>query len=873
MAPVSTVKRPIIKKRTKSFPRFQSDRWKRLSSSWRKPKGIDCRVRRKFKGTNLMPNIGYGSNKKTRHMLRSGFYKFRVERPEDIDMLLMHNTKFAAEIAHGVSTRKRCAIVERAEQLNVRVLNKASPQAGLPQYARCLPVDQAVARYVIDVSPLSSFGLELKVTADRVDVSNPEVIHAYLTSPTAWSCRQLTVWKDFRYWIFDFGSLEAVVVSNESTMAPWFCKHVTVRTDGDAASFKVSRWIGAPHPSSAYVPRNPSVMNVAKVHCPMNCQASEFAHTQGASLHPASSSICTAAILDGLLTASGGDIVITATSGPIGFLDPDSIDLIETTVRIVNGFKTGMPLVDGCKDVEGANLCAEKGYPVASAGRETSLDQCPHNVSDDVYCVHDEDVVVACEGDGDPSGVGAFRKEEAVVQKKQFLRSLPLTCFDSLETHQGLGGPPGTMHLIVCPSKCGKPWEPCVAFQVDGSRSQRGIHLYRRLIITAARVDQSVHSLLISGHKPSAEHTVTHFPPQSAMTRGAGQQQQSPIQQPAPHPQDATSAGIGPGMAMATPSLPGGTNPQAEAAARGSYGGEGQWRTLVAHSDCDGFSLVIDQADELIFEQTCHPHQLKSGFKPKMGETFDAAVSFSTSSRLVQLFVNGALVASEKADFDMSLRGRMMIGRASAAEADYFQGDILGVKLYNREVPVATIRNAFTAETLTVHLPQAPGESRRTEDGRLCLSPCTAQRPAWADEASRPTKPAVVLSCTDSLRRHEFNGYVGQKVLAHCPPDCLHASGPLEGCKTYTSKSSICKAGLHSGALPKEGGELVVVVAEGLPSYDASQGHFGRQGKLCWEASSCITSCGIASQASAARTAQPQNFGPSPSKRPPLSEY
>lgn len=42
-------------------------------------------------------------------------------------------------------------------------------------------------------------------TADRVDVSSPEVVHAYLTSPTAWSCRQLRVWKDFRYWIFDCG--------------------------------------------------------------------------------------------------------------------------------------------------------------------------------------------------------------------------------------------------------------------------------------------------------------------------------------------------------------------------------------------------------------------------------------------------------------------------------------------------------------------------------------------------------------------------------------------------------------------------------------------------------------------------------------------
>lgn len=39
---------------------------------------------------------------------------------------------------------------------------KASPQAGLPTYARCLPVDQAVARYVIEVAPIVSFGLDLK---------------------------------------------------------------------------------------------------------------------------------------------------------------------------------------------------------------------------------------------------------------------------------------------------------------------------------------------------------------------------------------------------------------------------------------------------------------------------------------------------------------------------------------------------------------------------------------------------------------------------------------------------------------------------------------------------------------------------------------
>ncbi|CAI6009080.1 unnamed protein product [Closterium sp. NIES-65] len=91
--------------------------------SWRRPKGIDSRVRRKFKGTPLMPNIGYGSNKKTRHMLRSGFQVFRVHNERDVELLLMHNRKYVAQIASAVSTRKRKAIVERAQQLDVKVIN------------------------------------------------------------------------------------------------------------------------------------------------------------------------------------------------------------------------------------------------------------------------------------------------------------------------------------------------------------------------------------------------------------------------------------------------------------------------------------------------------------------------------------------------------------------------------------------------------------------------------------------------------------------------------------------------------------------------------------------------------------------------------
>mgnify|MGYP003960487649 FL=1 len=70
-----------------------------------------------------MPNVGYGTDKKTKHYLPNGFLKFRVFNVAELELLMMHNRKYTAEIAHNVSSRKRKEIVERAEQLNIRVAN------------------------------------------------------------------------------------------------------------------------------------------------------------------------------------------------------------------------------------------------------------------------------------------------------------------------------------------------------------------------------------------------------------------------------------------------------------------------------------------------------------------------------------------------------------------------------------------------------------------------------------------------------------------------------------------------------------------------------------------------------------------------------
>lgn len=38
-----------------------------------------------------MPNIGYGSDKKTRHYLPNGFKKFVVHNVKELELLMMHN--------------------------------------------------------------------------------------------------------------------------------------------------------------------------------------------------------------------------------------------------------------------------------------------------------------------------------------------------------------------------------------------------------------------------------------------------------------------------------------------------------------------------------------------------------------------------------------------------------------------------------------------------------------------------------------------------------------------------------------------------------------------------------------------------------------
>nr|BAK00778.1 predicted protein [Hordeum vulgare subsp. vulgare] len=118
------LRKRIVKKRTLKFTRFQSDLYGgRLAESWRRPRGIDNRMRRRFRGNKKMPKIGYGSDNATKFFLPNGLKKFVVHNAADLNVLLMNNRTFCAEIAHNVSSRKRAEIVKRAQQIRVKITN------------------------------------------------------------------------------------------------------------------------------------------------------------------------------------------------------------------------------------------------------------------------------------------------------------------------------------------------------------------------------------------------------------------------------------------------------------------------------------------------------------------------------------------------------------------------------------------------------------------------------------------------------------------------------------------------------------------------------------------------------------------------------
>jgi len=110
------------KKRKKpDFRRQDSRKYARLDDRWRRPRGIDSKMRHNVKGHPRSVKVGYRKMKEFRGLHPSGFEEVLVYRPEDVDAI--DPDRQAARIGHTVGAKKRISIVEKARETGVKILN------------------------------------------------------------------------------------------------------------------------------------------------------------------------------------------------------------------------------------------------------------------------------------------------------------------------------------------------------------------------------------------------------------------------------------------------------------------------------------------------------------------------------------------------------------------------------------------------------------------------------------------------------------------------------------------------------------------------------------------------------------------------------
>jgi len=112
--------RKELKSKKPKFVRQQGHGLKKLSKSWRAPKGMHSKLRKKLRGHLKQPSRGYSSPKAVRGFSSNGFKPVVLTNENQIDTLEKNE---GIIISKRLGERKRLQIFKKIKEKNLTVLN------------------------------------------------------------------------------------------------------------------------------------------------------------------------------------------------------------------------------------------------------------------------------------------------------------------------------------------------------------------------------------------------------------------------------------------------------------------------------------------------------------------------------------------------------------------------------------------------------------------------------------------------------------------------------------------------------------------------------------------------------------------------------